>query len=165
MCLGHLIIKCKCNWFCPRSSWEISQGRKCSSIPVGSIQKITSRITAENKISISKLKTRAGWHSCESVRALTSLQLLAWVRIPEATPYWVCYAVKPRLRTTSVIRSPRSLWRPLFLAAWQKGHTQFLVKKSLVNTANFFGPIGDRINGAPLYLLSSFSPSFLGQNG
>ena len=144
MCLGHLIIKCKCNWFCPRSSWEISQGRKCSWIPIGSIQKITSRITAENKISISKLKTRAGWHSCESVRALTSLQLLAWVRIPEATPCWVCYAVKPRLRTTPVIRSPRSLLRPLFFGRLAKRPYTVSCKKNPslirwpVNTAKFF---------------------------
>ena len=151
MCIGHLIIKCKCNWFsCPRSNWEISQGRKCSYIPIGSIRKITSRITAEKKTS-GKLKPRAGWHSCESVRAWErSLPCkLAWVRIPEATPcetppndhlgdtvtsivvtatFFGCLAKRPY--TVSGKKNPS-------LIRWP------------VNTAKF----GDRINGVPLYLL------------
>ena len=45
----------------------------------------------------------------------------------------------------------------VFLAAWQNGHTFSCKKKPLlirssVNTANFFGPIGERINGVPLYV-------------
>ena len=54
--------------------------------------------------------------------------------------------VEPRLTVTSLLR-------PLFLAAWQNGHTFLLQKKpSLIRvTAKFFWPIGDRINGVPLY--------------
>ena len=50
-----------------------------------------------------------------------------------------------------------SLLRPLFLAARQNGHTFFCKKKkNFVNTVSlirpkFFGQIGDRINGVPLY--------------
>ena len=49
-----------------------------------------------------------------------------------------------------------SLLRPFFLATWQNGHTFSWKKTSFiwspVNTANFFfWPIGDRINGVPLY--------------
>ena len=48
------------------------------------------------------------------------------------------------------------LLRPLFWAAWQKLPYIFLVKKPslirpTINTANFFWPIGDRIDGVPLY--------------
>ena len=48
-----------------------------------------------------------------------------------------------------------SLLRPLFLAAGQNGHTFSCKKKprsyGIVNTAKYFGQIGDRINGVPLY--------------
>ena len=64
--------------------------------------------------------------------------------------YWPGFESRKRRHVEFVAQ-----WNP----AWQKGYTQSLVKK------NFFWPIGDRINGVPLYLLSSFSPSFLGQNG
>ena len=40
-----------------------------------------------------------------------------------------------------------SLLRPLFLAVWHNGLT-FSCKKS----PQFFGPIGDCINGVPLYM-------------
>ena len=60
--------------------------------------------------------------------------------------------VKPRLTVTSLLR-------PFFLAAWQRPPQIFFSKKkkALVNTVtslkrpNFFWPIGDRINGVPLY--------------
>ena len=66
--------------------------------------------------------------------------------------------VKPRLTATSVIRSPRYFGH-FILAARQNGHTfsckNTLVKWSPVNMAKlFFGSIGDRINGVPLYTLT-----------
>ena len=54
-----------------------------------------------------------------------------------------------------------SLLRPRFLAAWQDGHTfsckkkKTLLIRSPVNAAKFFWPIGDRIDGVPLYLPTS----------
>ena len=63
------------------------------------------------------------------------------------------YTVEPCLRATSVIQSPHYyshfFWPPAEMAL------RFLVKKpslirSPVNTANFFGLIGDPINRVPL---------------
>ena len=58
--------------------------------------------------------------------------------------------MKPRLTATSVVRQARRL---------AKTAIHFLVKNSRkyghsVNKANFFWPIGDRINGVPLYMFS-----------
>ena len=57
--------------------------------------------------------------------------------------------VEPCLTATSL------LW-PLFLAARQNGHTLSCKKPKLirspVNTAKCFWPLGDCINGVPLYL-------------
>ena len=44
-----------------------------------------------------------------------------------------------------------SLLGPLFFGRLAKTAIYFLVKKILVNTTNFFWPIGDRVNGVPLY--------------
>ena len=47
-----------------------------------------------------------------------------------------------------------SLLRPLFLAAGQSVYFELNTlscKKTLINTAKFFWPIGDRINGVPPY--------------
>ena len=64
------------------------------------------------------------------------------------------YTVEPCLTATSVTQSPRYYGYFFF---WPPGKMalRFLVKKPLlirspVNMANFFWPIGDPINGAPL---------------
>ena len=48
-----------------------------------------------------------------------------------------------------------SLLQPLFFGCLAKTSIHFLVKKTLVNMAKFFWPIGDRIIGVPLYPVSS----------
>ena len=66
--------------------------------------------------------------------------------------------VKPRLTATSVLRSPR-YYGHFFWPPGKNRHkfSSQKKKKILVNTVtslkrdNFFSPIGDRINGVPLY--------------
>ena len=55
--------------------------------------------------------------------------------------------VKPHLRTTSVIQSPR-YYGHFFMPAQQIRHS-FSCNNN--NMADFFWPIGDRIDGVPLY--------------
>ena len=75
------------------------------------------------------------------------------------------FTVKPRLTATSVIPSPHYYGH--FFNRLAKRPEIFLEKKNLlirspVNAANFFGPIGDRIDGVPLCLLTSHPFHFYG---
>ena len=56
--------------------------------------------------------------------------------------------LEPRLMATSAIWSPRYYGHFFLLPG--KTTVHFLVIKTLVNTAKFFWPIGDRINRVPL---------------
>ena len=61
------------------------------------------------------------------------------------------YTVKPCLKATSVIRSPR-YYSHFFWPPVENRHTFSLKKKTLIRPpGQFFWPISDRINGDPLY--------------
>ena len=62
------------------------------------------------------------------------------------TPVKQASTVKPRLTATSLLR-------PLLLAAWRKPPYIFFQKRPSLIRPNFW-PVGDRINGVPLYLES-----------
>ena len=69
---------------------------------------------------------------------------LATKTVEDSTLDVIIITVKPRLTTTSLLR-------PLFFGRLAKTAIYFLVKKTLVNTAKFFWPIGHRVNGVSLY--------------
>ena len=49
----------------------------------------------------------------------------------------------------TALQSPRHYGH--YFVTKQNGHTFSCKKKNFINTAKFFGPIGDHINGVPLY--------------
>ena len=68
------------------------------------------------------------------------------------------YTVEPHLTATSVIQSHHYYGHFFWLPG--KNNRTFSCKVTLVSTVtsllwpNFFGPIGDRINGVPLYVVA-----------
>jgi len=68
-----------------------------------------------------------------SIFSLAKFQLVS-CNLSLVTIWQMTYTVEPRLTATSLLR-------PLFLGCLTKTAIHFLVKKALVNMANFFGPM------------------------